>query len=553
MAKSFLVGIDAAAGISVSGGNVTVSSGYFDLSKNELRNARVQNLGTNPATNDSVAGQIYYHTGTNTLRYFDGAAWQSVANGNSLTFGSPSALTVGGANADGSSLSAARSDHVHALPGWGSPTSVTSYGQTAQDGTATTFARSDHTHGTPAHGATEHASIKLSDLAAPAANLAMGEFKLTGLAAGSGAGDSVRYEQVLLLAGGTMSGAIAMGTNKITGLGNGASSTDALAYGQVLASSTTLISGLFSSTNPVMDGTASVGTSAQPARSDHTHPSDTSKLSLSGGTMTGTLTMSGATIAMGNSKITGLADGTNAADAVTKSQMDAAIQTSASGLDVKQSVRAATTANITLSGTQTIDGVSVIAGDRVLVKNQNTASTNGIYVVAASTWSRATDFDTDAEVTPNAFTFVEEGTTLADTGWVLSTNGPITVDTTGLTFTQFSGQGQYTAGDGLTLTGTTFAVGTGTGIAVTADAVAVDRSTNGGKVALIYATTIGDGTNTDYTVTHDLGSKDVGVTIYDNSTNAEVITDVIHSTTNTITVSFAAAPASNKYRVVVFG
>jgi phage-related tail fiber protein len=142
-------------------------------------------------------------------------------------------------------------------------------------------------------------------------------------------------------------------------------------------------------------------------------------------------------------------------------------------LDVKDSVRAATTANITLSGTQTIDGVSVTTGDRVLVKNQSTASQNGIYVVAAGSWARATDADSDAEVTPGLFTFVEEGTVNSDSGWVLSTNSTITLGTTALTFAQFSGAGQITAGDGLTKDGNTLNVATAdTGrIVVNADSI----------------------------------------------------------------------------------
>lgn len=102
--------------------------------------------------------------------------------------------------------------------------------------------------------------------------------------------------------------------------------------------------------------------------------------------------------------------------------------------DVKQSVRAATTANITLSGTQTIDGVAVTTSDRVLVKNQSTGSQNGIYVVSASAWARATDADASAEVTPGLSVAVEEGTTLADTIWKLTTNATITLGSTALVF-----------------------------------------------------------------------------------------------------------------------
>lgn len=144
---------------------------------------------------------------------------------------------------------------------------------------------------------------------------------------------------------------------------------------------------------------------------------------------------------MGGFKLTNLAAPASANDAATKAYVDAITV----GLDFKESVRATTTANITLSGIQTIDGVSLVAGNRVLVKNQTTASENGIYVVAAGAWSRATDADSSPEVTSGLFTFVEEGTNFADTSFVLTTNNPITLGTTALTFTQFSGAGSISA------------------------------------------------------------------------------------------------------------
>jgi len=155
-----------------------------------------------------------------------------------------------------------------------------------------------------------------------------------------------------------------------------------------------------------------------------------------------------------NSRISNVTDPTQAQDAATKAYVDAVKQ----ALDIKDSVHVATTANITLSGTQTIDGIDVEAGDRVLVKNQTAGDDNGIYVVAAGAWSRATDANISAEVTPGMFVFVEEGTTNGDNGFVLTTDAPITLDTTSLTFTQFSGAGQITAGDGLSKSGNTLSV-----------------------------------------------------------------------------------------------
>lgn len=163
---------------------------------------------------------------------------------------------------------------------------------------------------------------------------------------------------------------------------------------------------------------------------------------------------------MNNFKLTNVATPTADGDAANKGYVDSVAQ----GLDVKASVVVATTANITLSGTQTIDGVAVVAGDRVLVKSQSTASQNGIYVVASGAWTRATDADIWNELV-SAFVFVERGTSQADSGWVCTVDAGGTLGTTAITWAQFSGAGTYTAGTGLTLSGGEFRI---TNTAVTA-------------------------------------------------------------------------------------
>jgi hypothetical protein len=173
------------------------------------------------------------------------------------------------------------------------------------------------------------------------------------------------------------------------------------------------------------------------------------KLALAGGTMTGA-------IAMGTNKITGLGTPTDGTDAATKNYVDSAAQ----GIDWKASVRAATTAAVTLASDlengDTLDGVTLATGDRVLVKNQSTGSENGIYVVKASgAPDRSTDADAGSELTSNFAVFVEEGTVNADQGYTLTNNGSITIGTTALTFTQFTGLGQIIAGTGLDKTGNT--------------------------------------------------------------------------------------------------
>lgn len=138
----------------------------------------------------------------------------------------------------------------------------------------------------------------------------------------------------------------------------------------------------------------------------------------------------------------------------------------ATGLSWKQPVNCGTTANITLSGLQTLDGVTVVAGDRVLVKNQSTASQNGIYLASATAWSRAPDADTWDELI-SAICFVESGSTLAGSAWYCTVQPGGTLGTTAVTWSNFSVAATYTAGTGLTLTDYVFSI-TNTGVAAAA-------------------------------------------------------------------------------------
>jgi len=202
------------------------------------------------------------------------------------------------------------------------------------------------------------------------------------------------------------------------------------------------------------------------------------KLSTAGGTMSGA-------IAMGTNRITGLGDPSSAQDAATKNYVDSVAQ----GLDPKASVRVASTGNLTLSGTQTIDGVSVVAGDRVLVKNQSTAANNGIYVVAVGSWSRSADMDAWTEF-PGAFFFVEEGTTNDNSGWVCTVSTSGTLGVTAVTFEQFSGAGQVIAGAGLTKTGNTLDVGTASSTRIVVNADNIDLATTGVTASTYKSVTV---------------------------------------------------------------
>jgi hypothetical protein len=166
--------------------------------------------------------------------------------------------------------------------------------------------------------------------------------------------------------------------------------------------------------------------------------------------------LAGATgpVSFGGQTLSNVANPIIGTDVTTKSYVDSVAQ----GLTTKSPARVLARTNITLSGLQTLDGVTLVAGDRVLVTGQTTASANGIYTAASGAWVRATDADVSAEVVSGMYTFVAEGTLYANTGWVLQTANPITLGTTPLTFVQFSGAGQATAGTGLVKTGSTFDV-----------------------------------------------------------------------------------------------
>lgn len=230
-----------------------------------------------------------------------------------------------------------------------------------------------------------------------------------------------------------------------------------------------------------------------------------------GGTLgvTGVATF-GSVIDMNAHKITNLAEPTADSDAATKYYVDAA----RSGLDVKQSVRAATTANITLSNTQTVDGIALAVGDRVLVKNQTTASQNGIYVVASGSWTRATDADNNpgGEVTSGMFCFVEEGTVNADCGFVLTTNDPITLGTSALDFALFSASGTLIAGNGLSKNGYTLEVNVAAagGIEIVSDNLQLKSSLAG--AGLTYASGVLDIVGTANRITVNADSIDIAST-----------------------------------------
>jgi len=463
----------------------------LNLNKNELLNARIQNLANDPS--NPVAGQIYYNTSLNELRVYNGTAFEAVGL-NGVT---------------------ASADEINILDGAIISTTELNY----------------------LDGVSANVQTQLSEKAPLANPVFTGDVSLV---------------SNLIFEGSSAD------SNELT----------------------------VTATNPTADRTITL-------------PDATGTVILSSDTVNA-LTAPAAEFSMNSQKIVSLANPENPQDAATKAYVDAA----RSGLDVKASVRVATTANITTLGAvsvgDAIDGVTLAANDRVLVKNQSTASQNGIYeLTLTSGLVRAQDADSSAEVTAGMFTFVSEGTANADSGWVLTTNDTITLGTTGLTFAQFSGAGQITAGAGLTKTGNTIdAVGTADRITVNADSIDI-ASTYVGQTSITTLGTItagkwesdqdiavahgGTGASTaagaktnlgfmtrfaannesltpssgvvTWAVTHNLGTKDITVAIYDLATDVEVEVDVVRTSTSVVTLSWVAGAtvSADSYRVVVIG
>jgi hypothetical protein len=262
----------------------------------------------------------------------------------------------------------------------------------------------------------------------------------------------------------------------------------------------------------------------------------------------------------GSQKITNLADGSSATDAVNLQQLQAYVK----GLTWKQAVRVKDGgSNITVASPgATINGVTMATNDRVLLANQTTASENGIYVWngAAVAMTRALDATSSGGAPDGVQTllggmtvYVEQGTTNADTAWTLTTDDPITPGTTALTFAQLGGGTTYTNGNGLNLTSGSFSIKlpASSGLIVDGTGLYLDVTIAVKK----YAVNVGDGTSTAIVITHSLGTRDVIVALYEIGSSAyyEVETDVVHTSTTTCTLNFAVAPTSGQYRAVVHG
>jgi hypothetical protein len=470
----------------------------IDLNQNQLLNAQIQNLATAPSS--PVTGQIYYNTTSNVLYFWNGTSWVTPSS-TQITTGilsaRPTASSAGANNfyyaTDNHLLYESDGTNWNQVSSFGSVTAVTSYGASSTDGTSTNYARADHSHGSPSLSTNTPTAVSIT---------ASG-------AAGSGTTPSKDDHTHA----GPGFGAVTAQTS------NGASSANGTASTVAHSDHTHGTPALTSVTPTNTTSTSStVGTGTAAAHEDHTHGLTPANFTLD------TFGAPAANVAFNAKKITGLADPTSAQDAATKNYVDA----SAQGLNVKGSVLAATTVSITLVGAQTIDGVSVVAGNRVLVKNQSTSSQNGIYVVQTTAWTRATDQTTPAI---GDFTFVESGSTQAAQGYI------VTSVTGGVTWTQFSAAGEYTAGNGITITGQSIAfnpTSTG-GLQAASGGASILLATNSGLGTTSSGLAVGAGTGITVS-TGTVSLTNTSVTVNGTSIALGASGTVTANTTNALTL-----------------
>ncbi len=601
----------------------------LNLNKNELLNARIQNLALDPS--GAVAGQIYYNTADSVLKYYTGSTWLTLAQGGSveeaitaaidaitttvieegtnlyftdqrakdaaaelITSATKTNIIITG-DGDGLTITAengvADSDTDDLAEGTTNKYFTTQRARdsvSAGDGldynSSTGVFSADLGNGLLIDGSGQIAiddTVVATDSDVTSAinthnNATTGVHGVTGTVVGTS--DSQELTNKSLGSGTSLSADVDANANKIVDLGDPTSAQDAATKNYVdteIEAHSDLTTGVHGVTGDV------VGT-------DNTQ-------TLTNKTL-GSTTDLGADLDAANFKITNLGTPTADTDAATKAYVDSV----AEGLHVHASVAAATTGNVDLaSAPSTIDGVTLTNGMRILVKAQSDAAENGIYRYDSATDAlvRTVDYDTAPEIDAGDFVFVDGGNTYGNTGWV-QTNTITTLGDDDIVWVQFSGAGTFTAGDGLTVDGTEFnVVGTADRIHVNADSVDI-ASTYVGQTSITTLGTVTTGTwnadtiaianggtgattaagaktnlgfmtrytaanplltetsgGVEWVVTHNLGTKNVIVQVYDLATSDEVVVDVERTNTTQATLTWVAADdvEADKYQVVIIG
>ena len=546
----------------------------INLNKNELQNATIHNLSSAPSS--PVQGQIYFNTTDKTLYFYNNTSWIPAS-------GSTEVIQdlIGSSLVGGTALTSTYDDSAGTTTIDLDNTAVTagSYGSSTAVPTFTVDAQGRLTAASTQNIATA-LSVAAESGTTDTVNLLTDTLTF---AAGEGIDTAVTNNTI------TISGEDATSSNKGIASFNATDFTVTSGAVTVNAERVEDIVGNLILGGTGIDATYTDGAGTLSIDIDSTVTTNSGTQTLTNKTLSTGISLS-ASLDANSNKVINLATPTSSTDAANKAYVDSVSQ----GLDVKQSVRVSTTANIDLStaleASDVIDGVTLVAGNRVLVKHQSSGADNGIYVVQSSGAAvRADDANVSSEVTAGFFTFVEEGTLYGNTGWVLTTDNPITLGSTALTFTQFSGTGTFTAGSGLTLNGTEFSVdvtpasgnatlinsggavevkvnttdglestasglgiNNGTGLTFSSGALVLDTANGYGTRKLAY--NLGNNSATSFAANHNLSTRDVSVHVYDNaSPYAQVEADVEHTDSNNVTVKFSVAPTTDQYRVVIVG